>query len=184
MNALDETQPEVRRPNSFAADYLGPADVVCDCGDRVRIAFPDQQTEAIKAMFPVYHAEPGDKLLIISRDRAYYAIGVISGQGRSDLVVNGDLSIRARGGKLRLQSDEEVTVESKRISLRALTFEVLAEAATQTFSRLSQWVVERFSLRAGSQLTQVEGEAATLAQRVSVKAKEDVRIDGDRINLG
>lgn len=164
--------------------HLGPAEVVQDLGDRLAIQFPDQKTQAVKAITPHYTACPGDQVLVIGQSDTFYAIGVIRGRGKSHLCVDGDLNLQARGGKLSLQSDVQVQLHSPKVSLRTLSFDMIAEKATETFTHLYQTVTKKLHLKAGSSQTQVVNESTLSAGSITQQAKEDVRIDGDRINLG
>jgi len=186
MNATEPTLgASALHPAISSGTCLAPAQVVVDHGDSLEIAFPDQRTTAVKAIYPAYQAIPGDTVLVIGETSGpFYAIAVIQSQQPATLQVNGDLRLQARGGRIKLESDVGVEVRSQHVLIQALRLETLASTAKQTFQQLSQWVAGKCSLAAKQSVTQVEEESSLVAGKISAKARGDVQIDGNRINLG
>src|SRR5579863_1161814 len=88
-----------RPPVGALAEYLGPAPVVRVEGSDVVVELPSGALvrAALAFAFP-YAPAAGDVLLVIGKDDAHYAIGVLQGQGRTTLTFPGDVELRAEGG--------------------------------------------------------------------------------------
>jgi hypothetical protein len=73
-----------RRAIAALAEYLGPASVLRLEGSDVVAELPEgaEVRVALAFAFPYAPAE-GDVLLVIGKDEAYYAIGVLQGSGES-----------------------------------------------------------------------------------------------------
>jgi hypothetical protein len=77
-----------------------------------------------------------------------------------------------------------VSVRSPAIRLQANRLDVVARAVFERFSTAYTWIKDSFQLRTGRMRTTV-GESYHLgAERIVEKARKDVTIDGESINLG
>ena len=86
---------------TIAASYLGPAEVTAvDLHDlTVRIG-PEHEVDARLALAYPYQPVPGDLVLAIGHDDDYYVIGILRGSGKTELAFQGDVALRAVGGRL------------------------------------------------------------------------------------
>lgn len=163
--------------------YLGPARVLeCEAA-RVKLSLPDRHAWAVLALATFYEPRPDDLVLATGQGEEYWVIGVIRGSGKTVLNAPGDLELRA-AGSIGLVGGREVRVESPKIALRGGKIEVVARALLERLGRAARWVRETFQLRAGRVRAVVAGDHRVQADRIVGIATKDVRLDGERINLG
>ena len=153
-----------------------------------------------KAVSCLVAPEPGDRVLTAEADGEVYVLAVLErAPGR-------------HSATLRIETEAEIEFVAKRISLRAGILDVLTDAVTMmgdsfnTLFRRSKRVVgnetvvaRSTSLHAGQRVavvTQadvqhagvlsqtVDGPLAITSQTAVVTAKSDIRLNGERINVG
>ena len=170
---------------SALAEYLGPASVVRVEASDVIIELPDGSAAhaALAFAFP-YAPAPEDVLLVIGKDGAYYAIGVLQGAGRTTLTFPGDVELRAEGGTLRLWGEKGVELLGPALAVQVDKLDVIAGAVTQRFSSLVQRVRTLLSVQAKEMHTVVEESSVTHAKSASVLTEETMTINGREVHLG
>lgn len=164
--------------------YLGPARVAAIEGDRLQLAFPDQQVWAVSALAVPYRPAVGDVVLAIGQDEAWYVLGVIKGKGETTLMAPGNLKLMAPHGRIELVAGAGVRVYGPTVQLVADKVEVTARYLLETLGTASRWVKQLFHLRAGQAHVTVEDTYQVKAGRIVERAEGDVRIDGRHIHLG
>lgn len=162
---------------------LAPCRVCSVTPEATLVIVEGKEVKAVNALPYRYHAAVDDTLLCAYSDDACYVIGVIDGRGAVELSSQGDLQIRAPHGRIELVT-QQFDVRAKGISMHAGRFEVLARHLTERCVRAVRWVRDVCRLKAGRLRYQVDGELALRAQRVTARAEEDARIDGEKIMLG
>ena len=162
--------------------YVGPATVTGAGGGKVRLATPAGPAEATMALAYPYSPRRGDVVLVFG-ESDLYVIGVLRARGESSLTFPGDVTIRA-GGKLSIEGAEGVEVRSPAIRLRADKVEIAARARFDGVMDAYRWVSGVAQTPATRLRTVVSGTASLQAERIIETASKDVRIDGERINLG
>ncbi len=163
--------------------YLGPATVLKAAGDRVRIAFPNQEAWARMALAYRYEAREGDVLLVIGQDSQWYVIGVLQGQGPTTIQAPADLELRAVG-RISLHAGQELDLRGPAVNLHTHALQVVATRVMEKFQQASRWIKETFHMSAQSSRIIVEESYHVQAGSIKQVAEEDVRIDGDKIHLG
>jgi hypothetical protein len=172
-------------PLAAPDDYLGPAEVVEVRGPAVLVEVPDgRQAEATLALALPYAPVPGDVLLVIGRGEACYVIGVLRGQGRTSIAVQGDVEIASLEGKVVISGGRGVEVRGPEVELSAGKLRILAGAAVQRFASLVQRVTELWSVHAGEAHTLVDEGSFSQSKRAVIQTDETVTIDGKEIHLG
>jgi hypothetical protein len=167
------------------ADYLGAAEVVSVAGRSVEVRLPDGAVaQATMALALPYEAEPGDLLLVIGKEDAYFVIGVIAGTGRTTLTLPGDVDLRAANGKLRLRGDEGLELLGPELEIRTGKLRMIADAVVHQFSSLSQRVARLLSVHAGEAHTVVDGAQVTQAQSAAMITEGTMTLNGKQIHLG
>lgn len=168
-----------------AADYLGPADVLEVAGDEVDVELPDgAAVRARMALAFPYEPAPGDELLIIGRGADHYVIGVLRAAGRTELSFQGDVSIRASGGTVRIHGDEGVEVAGPKVTLHARSLDIVADTVVEKLRSLYQRIVGTASVHAEQMHTVVTGTALTQAKSAAIVTEETVTINGRKVHLG
>jgi hypothetical protein len=162
--------------------YLGPATVAGFDGDELLLEGPDGPKRASLALAFPYRPEPGDVVLVIG-DEESWVIGVLQGKGLSRIEAPGDLEIAA-GGEVRIVGREAVSVGGPRVALKADKMEITAGTLFTRCVGVFQWVRETLQTVAGRVRTVSEGTVSVRAERIVENAREDVRIDGKKIDLG
>jgi hypothetical protein len=165
-----------------SAVRVGPATVRALRNDRVILLTPSGETEAELALAYPYHPVPGDIVLTLAGEKVY-VIGVLRGQGKTTLSMAGNVEIRA-GGSLDLVAERAVTIRSPQVTLRADRLETVARAAFERFVDSYRWVKDLYQVAAGRSRLLVDGTTTVQAERIVERARQDVSIDGSRINLG
>ncbi|MFO0550166.1 MAG: DUF3540 domain-containing protein [Polyangiaceae bacterium] len=172
-------------PRPREADYLGPATVVATAPSSLEVRLPSGEvaTAELALAFP-YRASEGDVVLVIGRGQAHYVIGVMRGAGETSLHFQGDVSLRAVGGKLRLGGDEGVQVTGRELEVLVDAFKVVADSMVQRASSVYQRITGLLSTRAAESQTIVDGTASTKAKTGVILTEEKMTINGKQIYLG
>jgi hypothetical protein len=164
---------------------LGPAVVTAVLGDAVTVALAGgEEVRAVLALALPYAACPGDVLLVIGQGGEHYAIGVVSGRGKTSLAIQGDVSLRAVGGALELSGDEGVRIRGPAVDVHTDALRTVARSVVETFTTLFQRVTEAVRVHAGETVTLVDGGAYTQAKTAAIQTEETVTINGKEIHLG
>ena len=153
----------------------------------VRGRFVEVETDrgVVKAeMALAYPYEPraGDRVLVIGND-CLYIIGVLSGRGVTKLSVPGDLTLSA-AGSVRIHGSRGIYMETENFAVRATRVEVVSQAVFERFENVYRWVRGVMQTNASRVRMLVSGSHIVHAERIVERAQKDVRIDGERINLG
>jgi hypothetical protein len=162
--------------------YLGPATVVGVEGDGLLLECPGGPARASLALAYPYRPERGDVVLVIGEEDAW-VIGVLRGKGLTRIEAPGDLEIAA-GGEVRIAGREAVSLNGPRVAVKAGKLEFVAETLFSRCAGVFQWVKETLQTVAGRVRTVSEGTVSVRAERIVETAREDVRIDGKKIDLG
>lgn len=180
-----EASKVVRLERAGEGRYLGPAEVVGKRADRLELRLPSGSVvEARSALALPYEAELGDELLVVGEHGSHYVIGVLRGQGTTQLAFEGDVELRARGGQLRIAGERGVTVEGPSVEVHTDRYAIVAELATTIAGNLRTAVRELFTLRSKEHHTQVEGDVLQHSRRARLVAEEKVTVNGKEIFLG
>ncbi|MFT3772015.1 MAG: DUF3540 domain-containing protein [Minicystis sp.] len=166
--------------------YLGPAEVIEARGGELTVELPEGDVVSVEPAFAFpYEPATGDELLVIGKgDGAHYAIGVLRGTGRAVLAIQGNVDVRAVGGKLHLAGDQGVEIEGPEVDVRAGKIRTIAESVVETVSTFYQRVTAHLRVQAKESHTLVEGSAITQAKSASITTEEVVTINGKQVHLG
>ena len=187
----DAQAPQQRPPATgeapSPAPYLGPGVVLEGSGDRFLVQLADAEGNQVQAQlalaFP-YRPAIGDSLLVLGQAGRHYVVGLLHGSGQVDLTFQGDVSLRALGGTLKLAGDSGLKLESPEVTVRARTIRPFAESLSEKVSEAYRWVKGTLTVRAGESRRVVEGEDLAQSKRSTTLAKDVVRIDGGQTQLG
>lgn len=168
-----------------AATYLGPAEVVRAGAGRVQARLPGGGSVEARLALPfAYRAEPGDEVLVIGGDDGHFVIGVLDGQGKTELAIRGDVQLHAVDGQLALSGDRGVRIDGDRIDLQTRRLSVVADTVVEQFQSLKKRVRDLFSVEAGRRHTIVEKSTYEQAESATLVTKKKVSINGKEIHLG
>lgn len=171
--------------NALGEVFLGPADVREVQANTVTIELPHgEMVEALFAFAFPYEPSVGDTLLVIGKDGQHYAIGVLRGLGKAALSFEGNVDLRAVGGKLTLSADQGIEMEAPEVGIRTRNMRVYADKLVQKLSFLHQRVVGLFDVQAKEMHTVVDGETTTRAKSATITTEEIVTINGKQVHLG
>lgn len=162
---------------------VGPARVQSVMDGVVHLSMTTGTVEASLALAYPYSPRRGDLVLVLRSEGAAYVVGVLKTVGPMRLDLPGDVVLRA-GGRLRLSGGEAVEIEAPDIRLRADRIETTARAVFERVVDAYRWARGVAQTTAGRVRTLVSGTSSLQAERIVESATKDVRIDGERINIG
>ncbi|WP_437592151.1 DUF3540 domain-containing protein [Sorangium sp. So ce1000] len=166
-------------------EYLGPGQVTATEGGAIAVELPGGQRVGVEmALALPYEPALGDTLLVIGRAESYYAIGVLHGQGRTVLSLQGDVALHAREGALSLSGDRGVEIRGPELEVQAGKIRMVADAVVQRFTSMVQRVSALLSVQASESHTVVEKTAFTKAKNATILTEETVTVNGKQILLG
>ncbi|AUX30365.1 MULTISPECIES: DUF3540 domain-containing protein [Sorangium] len=173
------------RAAALPREYLGPARVTSAEAGAIAVELPGGQPVAVQmALALPYEPALDDTLLVIGRDDAYYAIGVLHGRGRSVLSLQGDVAVHAREGALSLCGDKGVEIRGPELEVQAGKIRMVADAVVQKFASVYQRVSALLSVQASESHTVVEKTSFTKAKNATILTEETVTVNGKQILLG
>lgn len=158
------------------------AELVSVEASSARVLFDGRVLEAELALPTLIGVKPGSQALMLQHEDRWLVVGILGG-AKDRFHVEGDFCIRA-SGRLSLESAQEIVQEAPQVTTRANVFQIFAGEFLSRASRALHWVAERLETQAGDMLTRVEGEARRDAGTIVENARENVSIDGQRIDLG
>jgi len=162
---------------------LAPATVLEVEPDRLRIELADGTADwARQALGYSYTPVTGDEVLVIG-DSERYVIGVLYGQGASEFVAPGDLTLMA-GGRVNIVGGKGINLTGPTVQVEADRFEVLARSAFEKVTNSYRWVKELVQTYAGCVRTVCESSHSVDAQFIVMEADKDISINGERVHLG
>jgi hypothetical protein len=170
--------------NVMTGVNLAPATVLEAQGRRLIVQTPQGEVAAESALAFPYQPVPGDTLLIVGQGEHNYAIGVIAAQGDMTIAFPASATFTAPRGEIKFKSGKAIDLHSPSLRLRAGKLELLAKTLSEKVDNAYRTVRKLFKLDAGRTHTTVEETAQTNAGRFVVKAKQDVKMDGEKIYLG
>jgi hypothetical protein len=163
---------------------LAPALVLAVLGPRLQIELDGEYLWATSAIAFPYSPVPGDTVLTIGQNGLLYVIGVIKATGATTMTVPGDFEIRAPRGRISLAARDGIQLNADEVQVKAKRLELVATAIFERCVEVTRWVQDVVHLRAGRLRTRVEGSYDVAAERVVVRAKNKMEIDGEKVHLG
>jgi len=148
--------------------YVGPASATKVEERRILVKMPDgEKAWARMAMTLPYRPVEGDDLLVVHHEGDAYVIGVIEGRGETTLRAPGTLIL-----------------EAPHVHIKAGKFEVTTNRIVEKARDVYRWISGIFQVKAGRMRTSVEEDYHLRAGTTTLKARGDVNVDGQSINLG
>jgi hypothetical protein len=176
---IERTAPAV------PGDYLGPATVTALGAGDVEVRLPSGAVaRAEMALAFPYRPAVEDVVLVIGRGDAHYLIGVLRGSGETALAFEGDVSLRAIRGKLRLAGDEGVEVRGRELEILVGAFKVVADSMVHKATSAYQRIAGLLSVRAGESQTLVDGTSTSKSKNGVILTEEKMTLNGKQIYLG
>jgi hypothetical protein len=163
---------------------LTPASVLAVQGRRITVLTEQGERVAENALAFPYTPVPGDTLLVIGQGENAYAIGLLAAQGDMTVAFPANATFVAPRGEIRFKSGKGLELHSPNVRLRAGKLELLAKTISEKADNAFRKVRKLLKLEAGSVHTTVDETTHTRAGRFVVKAKQDVKMDGEKIYLG
>jgi ABC-type ATPase involved in cell division len=153
-------------------------------GNQLRLQAGERVFGATLALAFPYKPQIGDVVLAIAQGDEAWVIGVIEGSGVTTFSAPADLEFRATRGRIVLSARDEIEIKSRNVNVVAENAQTLAENLTQQVGNLESIVRQTSILRAAESRTEIEQTCTLRAERVNVRGRKEVKIDGDLINLG
>lgn len=163
---------------------LAPASVIDVQGRKLTVLTADGEVIAENALAFPYTPVKGDTLLVIGQADRCYAIGLLAAQGDMTVAFPASATFTAPRGEIKFKSGKGMELHSPNVRLRAGKLELVAKTISEKADNAWRRVRKLLKLDAGSVQTTVEETSHTKAGRYVVKAKQDVKMDGDKIYLG
>lgn len=169
---------------NLAGVKLQPVPVIDAEGGRIRILCDDGEVWAECAMALPFSPKRGDFVLAIGQNEQWFIIGVLKAQGDYVFTFPNDVTFATPRGELRFKATKGIELHSPHVKLRAGKLELAAKSIIEKADTAKRWIKGLWQERAGRRRSDVDEVSQTNAKRFIVKAKEDVKIDGDKIYLG
>lgn len=166
------------------ATDLGPATVLDVAGAKMTVLMNGLECEALNAMAFPYTPRRNDTLLVIGQGDMRYAIGVLQAQGDMTLTFPAGVNFRAPKGAVNFHSGEAIDMHAPEVRVTAGKWSVVARTLSEKVTDALRWVGNLAQLKAGRRRTLIEGKDYERSERKIMKAKKDVRVNGERIHLG
>jgi len=130
-----------------------------------------------------YQPALGDLLVVLGKPGELYAVGVLRGQGRTTLAVEGDLDVVA-SGTLRLRGQRGVCIEGDEVAIETGKLSVAARTAVEVLGSLVQRVTGLLSQQARDIHVQAEESVVTRGKNATILTEENVVVNGKQLYLG
>ncbi len=170
------------------ANQLGvkllPVPVTDAAPGKVRILCDDGEVWAGNALAFPFQPARGDLVLAIGQQGKWFVIGLLKTRGDMNFQFPADVTFSTPRGEIKLKSAKGLELHSPNVRIRAGKLELLARSVIEKADSAWRWVKGMLQVRAGRERTDIDDISQTTAKRFIVKAKEDVKIDGDKIYLG
>ena len=163
---------------------LSQARVVDVEGRALHLQTGERTFAATLALPYPYKPQVGDTVLVIAQGESAWVIGVIDGSGLTAFSAPADLEFRATRGRIVLNAREEVVIKSENVNINAENVGTFARNLNQQVETLDTSVSGAAVLRAKESRTEIEQSCILRAEHVNVRARKEVKIDGEIINLG
>lgn len=165
--------------------YLGPARVVRVANRSLLLMLEgDTQVHATLALAFPYQPVADDQVLVIGDATAFWVIGVLHARGRTQLTSEGNVSIHAESGRLRLVGDRGIHLKGRRLHLSTQHLRRLAVTAVETFRERQTQVHEVLKIEAGEVDELSQRRWLMRAKRVVLKALTGARVKSTTVRLG
>lgn len=164
--------------------FFGPARVCQVAGNSVQLEFPEEPIWATLALAYPYTPAVGDTVLVVGQNQSRYVIGVLDGKGSTTFAMPGDFEVCAPRGRINLIAGKGVHVKGQEVKITAGKLELVARRVSECFSEVARIVKGTWRIRAAQVRHDIEGEYLLNAGRITERAEQDVKIDGDKIHLG
>lgn len=167
-----------------AGPRLSPARVAAVEAGVLVLDLRGEMVRAVPALAPVYDPVPGDEVLAIGDGAAWYVVGVLRATGPLTLTAPGDLRLLAPSGSVEIAAAGEVAVRAPVVRTLAERLETLTDTLLEDCRSVRRWARELWDLRAGRIRTLAEETHRLDARRVAIHAAGDVKVTGEKVNLG
>lgn len=133
---------------------------------------------------------PGDVVLETAKGRVTLAgaEGIDMTTGSSVNMLASEVNIAAESSKLTIAQVQALsssfTGNVGKVRLFSDAIDVVAKRATQRLKTCFRWVEQMEHVTAGQMINSVRNLFSVRARQSSIKAKDDVKIDGKRVHLG
>ncbi len=165
--------------------YLGSGTVAHAVGSMLVVVLEDNtRVRATLALTFPYQPVVGDRLLIIGDAKAFFAIGVLEGRGRTQLSHADGVSLSADNGILCLAGDRGVRIRGDQLRIRATSLMRVALTVVETVRDKRQQVRQRLVVEANEIDESSSGRWLTQAKHVVIKALLGARMKSTTVRLG
>ncbi|MCC6572581.1 MAG: DUF3540 domain-containing protein [Planctomycetes bacterium] len=131
-----------------------------------------------------YKPQVGDTVLVIAQGESAWVIGVIEGTGLTAFSAPANLELRATRGRIVLNARDEIEIKARDVNINADNASTFAKNLTQQVENLDTSVAGLALLRAREERTEIEQSSILRAENINQRARKEVKIDGEIINLG
>ncbi|MCA8914883.1 MAG: DUF3540 domain-containing protein [Planctomycetes bacterium] len=163
---------------------LTPASVLQTSGRMLTVMTAEGEVVAENALAFPYQPVKGDSLLVIGQGEHWFAIGLLAAQGDMAIAFPANAVFSAPRGEIKFKSGKAIDMHSPNVRIRAGKLELLAKTISEKVDNAYRSVRKLLKLDAGRISTTVEETTHTRAGRFVVNAKQDVKMDGEKIYLG
>lgn len=166
--------------------YLDQARVLRVDGHDLRVELQDgREVDAALAMLIPYRPRVHDDLLVIGRDGAFFAIGVLRGRGGFETQYKGDFHLTSMAGDLCVVAARRLLVDTPAFELQAhKMLSRAAERIVMTSERTDQSARDHWVLMSAAFAEVTQKRWFRRAQRVVIKVANAIRFNGKTVRTG
>jgi hypothetical protein len=184
MSSVVKLKSERAAP-AAGREYLGPAAVTAIRAGELEVRLPTGAlVRAQSALAFPYRPALEDLVLVIGKEDEHYVIGVLRGAGDTTLAFQGNVSVRAVGGRLDLAGDEGVAVRGRELDVVVGALKVVAESMMHKAATAYQRITGLLSVHAGESHAIVDGASLSRSKNETILTEEKMTINGKQIYLG
>ncbi|MCF6227966.1 MAG: DUF3540 domain-containing protein [Planctomycetes bacterium] len=131
-----------------------------------------------------YRPNVKDTVLVVSSENASYIIGVVNTSADAVFTFPANVQFHAPKGEISFSSGKKIDLHAPEIKLTGGKIKLLAKSLTEKVETAFRSVKGLLRISAGQRQSKIEGVDLNKAEQHVMKASKDVKIDGQKINLG
>lgn len=164
--------------------YIGPAKVLELRERQVLISLHKNKVWALMALAYDYTPVIGDILLVLGKQNGWYVTGVIEGAGCSKWVVPKDLEISAPHGLIQMSAAKGIVLNTPKLDFISKKLRVVATSLIERIATVQRTVTETLDVHAKRVQIKVDTTHRVTAEKIRQRAKEDIKLNANKIHLG
>lgn len=153
-------------------------------GAEIRALGDSGEMELTNALAHNYRPSIKDTVLVVSNENTNFIIGVVQTSADAVFTFPASVQFHAPKGEISFSSGKQIDLHAPEVSVTAGKIKLMAKSLTEKVGTAFRTVTGLLRIRAGQRQSRVDGIDLNKAEQHIMKASKDVKIDGQKINLG